>query len=148
MAQTLKAFEKLTSSVNGFKNEYKLHYPDDPMSDIWSVRDILCHITYWHRYYVKNLAAEAKRKSYVLPKEPYYKLNQDGVEKMRPISDEKLIAMLTSANKRLGEIVLSGKVKQMTYREGNSPYTILNFLEMINSHIQAHTRGIKRKRKK
>jgi len=63
-----KTFAQLTNSIHMFKDEYKLHYPTDPMSDIWKVKDILCHITYWHEYYVKNLKAEAKGTSFVMPK--------------------------------------------------------------------------------
>ena len=56
-----EAFMKLSDSLDWFMKEYKLHYPTDKMSDVWSVKDILCHITYWHRYYVKNLTSEERR---------------------------------------------------------------------------------------
>ncbi len=143
-----KAFAKLTESVNRFNEEYKLHYPSDRMSDIWSVKDILCHITYWHRYYAKNLATEAKGESFIMPKTKLYLMNQKGVEKMRPFSDEKLFAILEKAHKELEKVALSGKVKQMTYWEGREPYTLLRFLELVERHIGAHTRGIRKKRKK
>jgi len=66
---------------------------------------------------------------------------------MRPYSDEKLLARLMKANSELGKIALSGKVKQMTYWESRKPYTLLRFLELIDWHIQSHTRGIRKKRK-
>ena len=72
MSSVQKSFENLTSSVSEFKNEYKLHYPNDPMSETWSVRDVLCHLTYWHRYYLKNLTAESKGSSFIMPKKQLY----------------------------------------------------------------------------
>jgi hypothetical protein len=148
MGKIQKAVKKLTNSVNEFQKVYKLHYPDDRMSDVWTVRDILCHITYWHEYYVKNLEAEAKGTSYIMPRTKLYLMNQKGVEKMRKYSDVKLFTRLAKANSQLGKVALSGKVKQMTYWEGRKPYTLLTFLELIDRHIQSHTRGIGKKRKK
>lgn len=144
----VKALSELTDSINNFETEYLKHFPEDKMSDIWSVRDILCHVTYWHRYYAKNLTAEAEGKSYVLPKIQFYTLNQRGVEEMRPYSDNKLFAMLSKANNQIAKTILSGKVNEMTYRMDCKPYTITRFLEIVNRHIGAHTRGIMKKRKK
>lgn len=141
-----KVFSQLTDSINRFKEEYKLHYPSDAMSDIWSVKDILCHITYWHQYYSKNLIAQSKGKSCILPRIPFYTLNQNGVEKMRSHSDNKLFSMLTNANNQLKKIIVSGKVNHIIYREGTT-YSIPRFIEIVDRHIQSHTRGIKKKRK-
>lgn len=141
------AFAGLTDSINQFKKEYKLHYPTDRMSDIWSVKDILCHITYWHRYYAKNLSAQASGRSYVFPRIPFYELNQRGVEKLRSHSDKNLFAMLTKANNKLKKVILSGKVHQITYRVG-TVYTIDRFLFIIDRHIRSHTRQVGRKRKR
>jgi hypothetical protein len=148
MISTSEALADLTESIKRFKKEYQLHYSTDAMSDIWSVKDILCHITFWHRYYAKNLEAEAKGSTYIMPKTKLYLMNQKGVEKMHPYSDEKLFTMLAKAHNHLKKVVFSGKVTQMTYWEGRKPYSLLQFLELINHHIQAHTRGIGRKRKK
>ena len=147
MNRILETFTLLTNSIDRFKEEYKLHYPSDRMSDIWSVKDILCHITYWHQYYARNLSAQASGRSYVFPHIPFYELNQRGVEKLRSHSDENLFAMLTKANNKLKKVILCGKVKQITYRVG-TVYTFDRFLFIVNRHIRSHTRQVGRKRKR
>jgi uncharacterized damage-inducible protein DinB len=142
-----KSLADLSESIDGFIEEYKHHYSTDSMSELWSVKDVLCHITYWHRYYAENLAAEARGGSHIMPKTKLYLMNQKGVEEMRPYSDKKLFILLTRAHKKLAKAVLSGKVIQMTYWEGRKPYSLLTFLEIVDRHIGSHTRGIRKKRK-
>ncbi len=147
MAITVPLLETLTESINRFLSEYALHDPADKATAEWSAKDVLCHITYWHEYYAKNLDAEAHGKKFIFPDLTYYELNWRGVLMLRPYADTKLIGMLTNANKRLVETIMSGKVTEMTYRQGSKPYPINQFLEVITGHIHGHTDEIRKSKR-
>jgi hypothetical protein len=148
MAVILPLLETLTESVNRFIDEYNRHDPTEKVTDEWSIKDVLCLVTYWHEYYAKNLDAEAHGKKFIFPDLTFYELNWRGILLFRPYADNKLIGMLTNAQKRLVETVLTGKVDGMTYRHGSKPYSIARFLEMITGYINGHTESLQKSKKK
>ena len=140
-------FARLTETLNQFVEEYRLHHPNDKVSEEWSVKDVLCHITYWHQYYAENLATEAKGIAFVFRNIRGSQINQTGVESLRSYSDEQIVGRLTAGHKMLKRSVYSGKVTQMTYRKGAKPYSLSEFLDIIDRHIQRHTAAMKKAKK-
>lgn len=148
MNDVSSSFDRLTDTVGLFAATCRLHDPDALATSEWTVRDVLRHITYWHRYYADNLQAEAEGKTFFMPKRKYSELNEAGVESLQHLGDEELLTMLGQSHSDLGRSVLGGKVRQMTYRQGSRPYPLMKFLQVVDSHIKGHTRAIRRTAKR
>ena len=141
------AFNNLTSALEKFKEVYSSQVSSNMVTNEWSVKDILCHITYWHNYYADNLNAEAKGEKYLFPKIKYSILSQKGFELLRPYSSEELFKMIDNSHLKIRDSIFVGKVSEMTYREGSKPYPIIEFLHIVEGHIRGHTKDIRLRKK-
>jgi hypothetical protein len=132
------ALQQLTSTIDSVP-------PAQPRGSGWSADDVLRHATFWHRYYARNLAAEARGAVPRLLDGTYPALNREGVASLQSSSRDDLKAMLARAQAGLARSVLSGAVMQMTYRKGAEPYPLARFLQMVESHLKGHTRDLRRR---
>lgn len=129
----------LGDTLHQFIAEYRLHDSSEQVTEVWTVKDILCHLTYWHMYYADNLSAAAKGKSFVLSNAQYPNLKISEVESMRPYSDAALTTYLAYAQEMIENIIRKGTIKYIVYREGFKPCPIPEFLDVVTGHIRQHT---------
>jgi hypothetical protein len=140
-------YSLLTEAVESFLQEIKKHKLHDMATDEWTVRDILCHVAFWHNYYAQNYASlAAGTKPFVFPSKGGSTRNQDGVDSYKNKSQKELIEILNKAHNSLYKSIVIEEVPKMNYIEG-SVYKTDDFLEMITGHIQRHTLQVKRAKK-
>jgi hypothetical protein len=113
-------------------------------TDQWTVKDILCHIVYWHENYTSNYQALAKKLPPPLLDGPGYKLNQEGVTSLRKFSETELIARLHKANNILRYCIIEKQVPKMTYKKDGHIYNTEDFLHMVARHLMTHTIQVRR----
>jgi len=138
-----KLFATFSESIEAFIEAVKGKKSGLMATDEWTVKDELCHITFWHENYAANYKALAERKDPPLP-EGMSTINMAGVMSLRKYSIKELIKRLREANNSLKKSILEKKVPQMTYSKGGHTYETADFLEMIARHINTHTKQVRR----
>jgi hypothetical protein len=113
-------------------------------TDKWTVKDVLCHIVFWHENYAANYAALATNSQPPLLDGPGYKLNPDGVASLRKCSEAELITRLHTAQNSLYTSIVVKRVPQMTYKKDGHVYQTADFLTVIARHLVTHTKHVKR----
>ena len=110
----------------------------------WTVKDVLCHIVFWHRYYAQNYASlAAGKKPFVFTSRGGSTRNQDGIDSIKKFSKKKLIIMLNKTHKSLYKSIVIKGVKKMSYTDRRK-YNTEDFLIEITKHIQRHTIQVRR----
>ncbi len=145
MSQTYAAlFDALTQKLELFLEVVKSKKSTLMATDEWTVKDVLCHIVFWHEQYAANYASLAAHTTPVIPKLSANKLNMPGVRSLRTYSIKQLIERLQTAHASLYSSIVEKKVPRMTYHVGGRTYETDEFLEMICRHFNAHTMQVKR----
>jgi hypothetical protein len=140
-------FLLLTKTVKAFLSEVNKHSLSDMATEEWTVKDELCHITFWHDYYAQNYAALATgTKPFLFVSKGGSTRNQKGVDMLKHKSQKYLITLLNNAQSSLYKSIVLEKVPKMTYIVGNE-YITEKFLEMIIGHIQRHAIQVRRAKK-
>lgn len=109
----------------------------------WTVKDVLCHIVFWHENYAANYQALAEHREPQLP-DSMSTINKRGVASLRKLTRKELFVRLGQANKSLKKSIVDKQVSQMIYSKGGRTYETDQFLEMIARHIESHTKQVKR----
>ena len=122
-----------------FIAEVKSKRSDLMATDEWTVKDVLCHIVFWHENYAANYKALAEGKEPPLLDGPGYKLNTQGVASLRRLPIKKLIAKLREANRALYISVVQKRVPRITYKKNGRVYKTADFLELVARHVRTHT---------
>ena len=140
-------FLSLTKTIKEFVREVKKHRLADMATEEWSVKDVLCHIAFWHNYYAQNYASMAEgNEPFVFKSKGGSTRNQEGVDSLKYKSQKDLFKLINNSQDSLYESIVVKKVPKMTYIVG-SVYKTEDFLLMIDKHIQRHTIQVKRAKK-
>lgn len=109
---------------------------------LWTAKEVLCHVTFWHESLARNLDAVARHQQPPLLKGTLATLNQQGVEELRPNAVDQLIDRLLTAQATIQATILDPTIGLIPYRSGARPYTPDEHLEMVRAHIRKHTADI------
>jgi hypothetical protein len=135
-------FSAFTDSVEAFIHEVQSKKSTLMATDEWTVKDELCHITFWHENYAANYEALVRHEDPPLP-EGMSTINMAGVLSLRQYSIRELIEKLQKANKSLYESIIIKQIPRMTYNKGGRVYETADFLQMITRHINTHTKQVR-----
>ncbi len=110
----------------------------------WTVKDVLCHIVFWHTYYAQNYLSLSEGKTpTVFTSKGGSLRNQEGVNSLKTLSKDDLFAMLQIAQQTLYNCIVIKHVPEMNYTD-RKKYKTEDFLEEINRHIIGHTKQVKK----
>lgn len=141
-------FAELSRNIDLFIKEVDRKRSSLMATDEWSVKDVLCHIVFWHENYADNYRALAENENPPLLVGPGYKLNKDGVAGLRKYSRSELVKRLLKANRSLYKSIVMKGVPKMTYKRDGHIYKTEEFLLLIARHIATHTKQVKRAKEK
>lgn len=149
MSQKYKQlFADLSTTIDSFVEMVRSKKSTLMATDQWSVKDVLCHVVFWHQLYAANYKSLAERRTPVIPEYPAYKLNLPGVKSLRKYSIKNLVSLLDSAHKSLFVSIIKNNVPRMTYNKGGVVYETEDFLKGIARHIATHTKQIRAAKEK
>ena len=101
-------FKTLSESLDSFIQEVRKQNLKYMTTEEWTVKDMLCHITFWHMYYAKNYSSLANgAKPYVFKGSSTR--NKDGVNQLRHTSFPNLLLKLNFAQKSLYKSIVIKK---------------------------------------
>ena len=109
---------------------------------LWTAKAVLCHLTFWHESFARNLRAVEHHQRLSPPKGTLTTLNQRGVDELRTNSVDHLVGRLLAAHACIRAAILDTTIGLIPYRRGSRPYTPDEHLEIVRAHIQKHTADI------
>lgn len=136
-------FEILSNNLEKFIEEVKKKKSTSMATDEWTVKDVLCHLVFWHENYAANYNALANHKEPQLLDGPGYRLNTEGVRSLRRSKTEELINRLKIANNKLYQSIVNKRISKMTYKKNGRVFSTSDFLYLIARHFVTHTKHIK-----
>lgn len=140
-------FLSLTEAVGEFLQEIEKQRLQNMATEKWSVKDVLCHIAFWHNYYAQNYSSLASgTKPYIFKSKGGSTRNQEGVDSLNHKSQKDLIKLINKAQASLYESIVVKEVPKMSYTDRRK-YKTDEFLGEITRHIQRHTMQVRRAKK-
>ncbi|MBI5567530.1 MAG: ClbS/DfsB family four-helix bundle protein [Chloroflexi bacterium] len=116
--------------------------PDRVVSDDWTVKDMLSHVTFWHESFARNVDDLANGRKPTPLKGKLADLNQRGVDELRGCTLNEVIARLEAAHGLIQANVLNPAISLIPYRKGSRDYSPEEHLDIVNKHIEQHLKGI------
>lgn len=136
---------ELANFIDFFKREFDA---DVMVYDLWNVRDILGHITFWHESFARNISDLGKGLSPNPLKGKLSEVNMQSVETTRSASTEELIGRLRNAQKVIEKHIFKQSIDLIPYKRGSRDYSREEHLEIVAKHIHKHLKDIYAKTKK
>ena len=139
-------FLSLTEAVKAFLQEIEKQGLYNLATEKWTVKDVLCHVAFWHNYYAQNYSSlAAGTKPYIFKSKGGSTRNQEGVSSLslNHKSQKYLINLINNAQASLYKTIVIKKVPKMSYTD-RKEYKTEEFLKEIRGHIQRHTIQVKR----
>ena len=130
MAQFIAAYQQIAD-------------PNREVSEGWSAKDILAHVTFWHESFARNVDDLAHERKPAPLKGRLGDLNQQGVESMRTLPGEVILQRLKDAHQVIQAHILDPRLALIPYRKGSRDYTPEEHLRIVDDHIRAHLGAIK-----
>lgn len=135
--------ERLNSVVTHLLDIYRsVPDPDMMVYELWTAKDVLAHLTFWHESFARNVSDLARDIKPTPLKGKLSDLNQAGVDAMKPYSLEVVIERLEIAQRTIWDNVLSPRVVLIPYKKGSRDYTPEEHLEIVINHITQHLQDV------
>lgn len=116
--------------------------PDAAVYELWSARDVLAHLTFWHESFARNVDDLAHGRKLRLLKGRLADLNQAGVEAFRPETLASVLARFLAAHEGIRANILTPDLPAIPYRKGSRDYSPEEHLKLVNDHIRKHLRDV------
>ena len=117
--------------------------PDRIVSDDWTIKDMLSHVTFWHESFARNVADLANGRKPTPLKGKLGDLNQRGVEESRACTLTEIIARFEAAHEVIRANILNPALTLIPYRKGSRDYSPEEHLDIVTKHLEQHVKGLR-----
>lgn len=131
--------ETVTRALGFYRN---IHDPDVMIYELWSARDIIAHLTFWHESFARNVEDLVNNRKPIPLKGRFVDLNQAGVDAMRTETLETILERFWSAQQTIREHILDPTLMLIPYKKGSRDYTPEEHLEIVDAHINQHMQDV------
>lgn len=112
--------------------------------ELWTAKDVLCHITFWHESFARNVDDLVNgRKPHPL-KGRLSDLNQQGVDSIRSEALDTICKRLETAHQTIKKGILFPELTLIPYRIGSRDYSPEEHMDIVNRHIHDHKLDIQK----
>lgn len=141
--QTL--LERLNETIGQLLDTYQsLPNPAIPVYELWSVKDVLAHLTFWHESFARNVDNLVNGRQPSPLKGRLSDLNQAGVDAMASLALTQVIERFESAHAVIQANILNPALTLIPYKKGSREYTPQEHLDIVDTHINEHLRDVQR----
>ncbi len=123
---------------------HELPDPNATVYELWSAKDVLAHLTFWHESFARNVDDLAHGRPPSPLKGRLSDLNQRGVDEMTHLSLGEVLARFEAAHATLQANSLDPALASIPYRKGSREYTVEEHLEIVSKHINFHLRDVQK----
>jgi len=140
-----RLLHQLNTTISELTGIYRnLPDPEILVDDVWTAKDILGHVTFWHESFARNVGDLSKAVKPTPLKGRLGDLNQRGMDEMRDCTTQDVMRRLEEAHKVIQDNILNTGLKLIPYRRGSRGYSPEEHLEITNDHIRGHLQKIER----
>ncbi|PKO12888.1 MAG: hypothetical protein CVU39_21505 [Chloroflexi bacterium HGW-Chloroflexi-10] len=138
-------FAHLNTTVAQFIELYQhIPNPEAVQVDAWTAKNVLCHVTFWHESFARNVRDLVND----IPPRPlkgrYADLNQQCFAEMDPLPIETILQRFSNAQDTIRANVFNPKLTLIPYKKGSRDYTPEEHLYIVTEHVQDHLQTIKK----
>jgi hypothetical protein len=137
LAQLNETVAQLLATYQALPEPGKLVY------ELWSAKDVLAHLTFWHESFARNISDLAREVKPRPLKGKLIDLNQQGVDEMRPLALEQVLERFSTAHGIIQANILNPGLTLIPYKKGSRDYSPEEHLEIVIGHIQLHLKDVK-----
>jgi hypothetical protein len=136
---------RLNTTVAQFIDLYQ-HIPNPEIIQVddWTAKNVLCHVTFWHESFARNVCDLVND----IPPRPlngrYADLNQQCFTEMDPFPIETILQRFSSAQDMIRVNILNPKLMLIPYKKGSRDYTPEEHLHIVTEHVQDHLQTIRK----
>lgn len=139
------AQQNLSVALQNFIAFYKEdHDFNKPVYPLWTAKDILSHVVFWHESFAANILDLANGIAPHALKGKLAELNEQSVLQGAKASIESLIQRLSTAQSAINSNIFSNKIASIPYRKSGRSYTPLEHLAIVDAHIKKHLKDLRR----
>lgn len=139
----------LSSTVYELISFYKQNLDFDQMVyPLWSAKNVLGHLTFWHESFAKNLLDLANGVKPNPLRGKLSEVNTRSVESTANISVEGLIERIQFAQETIEKNIVNSAIVSIPYKIGSRNYTRVEHLDVVISHLKKHLNDLNKKYKR
>ncbi len=147
-SQRAAAVHRLDHAVDAFVRELEERPPGPLTGGDWGPREILCHLVYWHEWYVAITSELAAGRRPPLKAGDFRALNAEAVRRLAAVPVPTLLRRLGAAervlSRRLPALQSRSRIRIKAGAKARSP---VEFADRIGGHFEAHLRQVRRMRR-
>jgi len=137
--------QRLDGIVAGLLGVYReIPHPEIMVYELWTAKDILAHLTFWHESFARNVGDLVDGKEPKPLKGRFRDLNQEGVEAMRSCSLAEVIRRFEAAHSIIQANILDSTLGSIPYKKGSRDYSPEEHLDVVIKHIEKHSRDVRK----
>lgn len=118
--------------------------PNTVVYPAWTVKDVLCHITFWHESFARNVSDLANDRKPKPLRGTYKELNLRCTEEFRSLPFEEIFSRLEEAQLIIQKHILNPNLVLIPYRIGSKDYSPEDHLQVVSKHIKKHIKDIEK----
>jgi hypothetical protein len=144
--ETRQAFlERLNETVAQLLDTCQtLPDPNAMIYELWSAKDVLAHLTFWHESFARNVDDLVNGRKPSPLKGRFIDLNQGGVDAMASLGLTQVMERFESAHAVIQANILNPVLTLIPYKKGSREYTPQEHLDIVDTHINEHLRDVQR----
>ena len=116
-----------------------------PVNTLWSAKDVLGHLVFWHESFAKNITAVATGLKPDLLKGNLPEINAQSVATTKRVSIPTLCARMRKAQMEIKKHILNPAIEHIPYRQRSRKYGRLEHVKMVENHIGRHLKSLRKK---
>lgn len=118
--------------------------PGAMVYELWSAKDVLAHLTFWHESFARNLDDLVNGRKPRPLKGRFIDLNQGGVDAMAHLSLADVLERFEAAHTIIQENILNPALTLIPYKKGSRDYSPEEHLDIVAAHVSEHLRDVRR----
>ncbi|UII77057.1 hypothetical protein LV716_04505 [Flagellimonas sp. HMM57] len=115
------------------------------INTLWSAKDILGHLVFWHESFERNLKCVATELKPNVLKGKLSDVNKQSVDSMRDVDIATLLDRFGKAQRSIQRHIFNTSVQYIPYKQGSRDYTRLEHLQIVDAHIKKHLKQLKKR---
>ena len=137
--------QHLNETVTQLRVVYQtLPDPNTMVYELWSGKDVLAHLTFWHESFARNVDDLVNGRKPTPLKGRFIDLNQGGVDAMAHISLAGVLERFEAAHAIIQANILNPALTLIPYKKGSREYTPEEHLDIVDAHINEHLRDVRK----
>ncbi len=135
--------ERLDDAVKYLRSVYRdLPDPSLMVSELWTAKDVLAHLTFWHDSFARNVDDLVSDRKPTPLKGRFIDLNQGGVDAMKSLSLSQVLERFEAAHSIIRGSILDPGLTLIPYKKGSRDYAPEEHLDIVGKHIRMHLRDV------